>query len=115
MPGVDLNYFIKQANKLTQKIEERKKELAEETVERASGDGLVTVVATGNRELKSIKIDPKAVDPSDVAMLEDLLVAARDDARLRAHRRACGRGGAERTNGRAPERPRLVCLRLTNG
>jgi len=76
MPGVDLNYFIKQANKLTQKIEERKKALAEETVEGKAGDGLVTVVATGSQELKSIKIDPKAVDPNDVAMLEDLVVAA---------------------------------------
>jgi nucleoid-associated protein EbfC len=76
MPGVDLNYFIRQANKLTEKIEERKKKLAEETVEGKSGDGLVVVVATGVREVKSIKIDPKAVDPSDVGMLEDLVTAA---------------------------------------
>ena len=80
MPGVDLNYFIRQANKLTQKIEERKKELAEETVEGKAGDGLVTVVANGAQELKSIKIDPKAVDPADVAMLEDLVVAAVNSA-----------------------------------
>ena len=39
MPGVDLNYFIRQANKLTEKIEERKKELADETVEGKAGDG----------------------------------------------------------------------------
>jgi DNA-binding YbaB/EbfC family protein len=76
MPGVDLNYFIRQANKLTEKIEQRKKELAEETVESKSGDGLVTVVATGAQEIKSIKVDPKAVDPNDVGMLEDLLTAA---------------------------------------
>jgi len=76
MPGVDLNYFIRQANKLTEKIEQRKKELAEETVEGKSGDGLVVVVVTGTQELKSIKIDRKIIDPNDIAMLEDLVTAA---------------------------------------
>ncbi len=76
MPGIDLNYFIRQANKLTKDIEERKKALAEETVEGKSGDGLVTVVASGTQEIKSIKIDPKAIDPADPGMLEDLLTAA---------------------------------------
>ncbi|MBI3182538.1 MAG: YbaB/EbfC family nucleoid-associated protein [Myxococcales bacterium] len=76
MPGIDLNYFIRQANKLTEKIEQRKKELAEETVEGKSGEGLVTVQATGTQEIRSIKIDPKAIDPADPAMLEDLVVAA---------------------------------------
>jgi len=76
MPGVDLNYFIRQANKLTEKIEKRKQELADETVEGRSGDGLVVVTATAAQAIKSIKVDPKAVDPQDVAMLEDLLIAA---------------------------------------
>jgi nucleoid-associated protein EbfC len=76
MPGVDLNYFIRQANKLTEKIEKRKAELALETVEGKAGDGLVTVTATATQEIKAIKVDPKAVDPADLAMLEDLLVAA---------------------------------------
>ena len=53
MPGVDLNYFIRQANKLTEKIEKRKKELAEETVEGKAGDGRVTVVATGIQEIRA--------------------------------------------------------------
>lgn len=74
MPGVDLNYFIRQANKLTEKIEKRKQELATETVEGKAGDGLVTVVATGTQEIRSIKIDQKAV--GDLAMLEDLVTAA---------------------------------------
>ncbi len=50
MPGVDLNYFMRQASKLTEKIEQRKKELAEETVEGKAGDGRVKVVATGSGE-----------------------------------------------------------------
>lgn len=75
MPGVDLNYFIRQANKLTEKIEKRKQELAEETVEKKSANDLVIVTATCAQEIKSIKIDKAAVDPNDIAMLEDLVVA----------------------------------------
>jgi nucleoid-associated protein EbfC len=80
MPGIDLNYFIRQANKLTEKIEARKKELAEQTYEGRAGDGLVVVVVTGTQELKSVKIDPKAIDPADTSMLEDLLIAAVNSA-----------------------------------
>lgn len=76
MPGIDINYFIRQANKLTEKIEQRKKELADETVEGKAGDGLVVVVANGVQDIKSIKIAPKAVDSSDVSLLEDLVTAA---------------------------------------
>jgi|CXWL01.1.fsa_nt_gi DNA-binding YbaB/EbfC family protein len=76
MPGVDLNHFIKQANKLTAQIEKRKTTLADETVEGKAGDGLVVATANGVQELKGIKIDPKAIDPTDTAMLEDLVTAA---------------------------------------
>ncbi len=75
MPGIDINYFIRQANKLTEKIEARKKELAEETVEGSAG-GLVTAVASCVQELKQVRIDPKALEGGDKAMLEDLIVAA---------------------------------------
>ena len=76
MPGIDLNYFIRQANKLTEKIEARKKQLADESFEGKAGDGRVTVVTNGAQEVRSIKIDPALVDPSDIAMLEDLVTAA---------------------------------------
>jgi DNA-binding YbaB/EbfC family protein len=76
MPGVDLNYFIRQANKLTEKIEQRKQELANETVEAKSGEGRVTVVANCIQEIRSIKIDKAAIDPNDPGMLEDLITAA---------------------------------------
>lgn len=76
MPGVDLNYFIRQANKLTEKIEQRKKELAEETVQGQAGDGRVTVTVSGVQEVKSIKIAKELVDPNDLGMLEDLVTAA---------------------------------------
>jgi nucleoid-associated protein EbfC len=73
MPGVDLNYFIRQANKLTEKIEQRKKELADETIEGRAGDGRVVVTANGVQEIRGIKIDPAAIDPQDPSMLEDLI------------------------------------------
>lgn len=75
MPGVDLNYFIRQANKLTEKIEKRKQELSEETVEKKSANDLITVKVSCSQELKSIKIAAAAVDPNDIAMLEDLVIA----------------------------------------
>ena len=76
MPGIDINYFIRQANKLTEKIEERKKQLAEETVEGKAGDGRVVAVANGVQEIRSIKIDKAVIDPNDPSMLEDLVTAA---------------------------------------
>jgi nucleoid-associated protein EbfC len=76
MPGIDLNYFIRQANKLTEKIEQRKQELANETVEATAGEGRVTVVANAIQEIRSIKIDKAAIDPNDTGMLEDLITAA---------------------------------------
>ena len=76
MKGIDLNYFVKQANKLTERIERRKEQLADDTVEGRSGDGLVVVTANGVQEIKTIKIDKKAIDPNDASMLEDLVTAA---------------------------------------
>lgn len=90
MPGVDLNYFMRQANKLTEKIEQRKKSLAEETLEGQAGNGRVVVVVNGLQEVRTIKLDKDVVDPTDVAMLEDLLTAAVNAAlsASRAHMQA---------------------------
>jgi DNA-binding YbaB/EbfC family protein len=76
MPGVDLNYFIRQANKLTEQIEKRKQELATETVEGKAGDGLVVATANGVQEITRLSIDKKVIDPNDATMLEDLVAAA---------------------------------------
>ena len=76
MPGVDLNYFMRQATKLTEKIEARKKELAEETLEGRAGDGRVVVVVNGLQEVRSISLAKEVVDPAELAMLEDLVTAA---------------------------------------
>ena len=80
MPGIDINYFMRQARQLTTKIEKRKEELAKETVTGVAGGDLVTVTANGAQELQSIKINPKAVEPLDLAMLEDLVTAAANQA-----------------------------------
>lgn len=76
MPGIDINYFMRQANKLQKELEAKRAELNDVTVEGAAGDGLVKVVISGTQELKSLKIDPKALEGGDIAMLEDLIMAA---------------------------------------
>ncbi len=76
MPGVDLNYFMRQATKLTEKIEARKKELADETLEGRAGDGRVVVVVNGLQEVRSIALSKDVVDPAEVPLLEDLVTAA---------------------------------------
>ena len=85
-----MNYFMRQANKLTEKIELRKKSLAEETLEGQAGNGRVVVVVNGLQEVRTIKLAKDVVDPTDVAMLEDLLTAAVNAALFasRAHMQA---------------------------
>lgn len=72
----NLNQLMKQAQKMQQQLAAAQAELAEAEVTGTAGGGLVTAVVTGSGEVKSIKIDPKAVDPDDVETLEDLVVAA---------------------------------------
>jgi len=59
-------------------------ELGDKTVEASSGGGMVTVVANGKQEIVSIKIDPEVVDVNDVEMLQDLVLAAINDALYQA-------------------------------
>jgi DNA-binding YbaB/EbfC family protein len=72
----NLNQLMKQAQKMQQELVTAQAELAEAEVTGTAGGGLVTVVVSGSGEVKSIKIDPKAVDPDDVETLEDLVLAA---------------------------------------
>jgi DNA-binding YbaB/EbfC family protein len=76
--------MLKQAQKLQSKIFKLQEEMAEKTVETSVGGGMITVVANGKQELVSIKIDPEVVDPEDVHMLEDLVVAGVNDALKKA-------------------------------
>ncbi len=68
--------IMKQAQKLQQKMEEVQSALEEMEIEASSGGGMVTAVVNGRQDLLGIKIDPSVVDPEDVEVLEDLIVAA---------------------------------------
>lgn len=75
-----MNDMVRQAQILQKKIAKAQEELAEKTVETTVGGGMVTVVCTGAQEIRSVKIDPNAVDPNDVSMLEDLVLSAVNEA-----------------------------------
>ena len=77
--GMNMN-MIKQAQKMQQDMLKMQQELEEKTYEASAGGGVVTASVSGKRELKSLTIDPDAVDPDDVEMLEDLVLAALNDA-----------------------------------
>lgn len=72
--------MMKQAAAMQQKMQEMQEEAAKENVEFTAGGGMVKVVAGGDISIKSIKIDPKVIDPEDPEMLEDLIQAAVDGA-----------------------------------
>jgi len=78
--GFDMNKLLKQAQQMQSQMAQVQDELADETVNASAGGGMVTVTATGTGELKSIKIDPKAIDPEDPEFLEDAVLAAVNEA-----------------------------------
>ena len=80
MGGINMKMIQQMQNKMA-KIQQ---ELEETIVEGSSGGGVVTARVTGAKEFSGIKIDPSAVDPDDVEMLEDLITAAIQDAMTRA-------------------------------
>ena len=75
---------MKQAQKLQAKMQRLQEEMAEKTVETTSGGGMVKVVASGKQRIVSIQIEKEVVDPDDVEMLEDLILAAVNDALLKS-------------------------------
>ena len=72
----NMNQMIRQAQKMQEQMAEKQAELAEREFKAASGGGMVEVVFNGAKELKAITIKPEAVDPDDVEMLQDLVMAA---------------------------------------
>ena len=90
--------MMKQAGELQKKMGKIQEELAERTVEFSSGGGMVTVTARGDFSIAQIQINPDAVDPEDVEMLEDLVRAAVDGA-LSAVREMTAKEMAAVTNG----------------
>jgi nucleoid-associated protein EbfC len=81
----DMGDLLKQAQKMQEQLMEAQAAAAEQVVEGQSGGGVVKVTVTGGMEFQSVSIDPDAVDPEDVAMLEDLVLAAIHDAVAKAN------------------------------
>ena len=76
--------LVRQAQKLQSQMAKVQEEMAAKTVEGSAGGGMVTVIANGKQEVMSIKIDPEVVNPNDIEMLQDLVVAAANDALKKA-------------------------------
>jgi DNA-binding YbaB/EbfC family protein len=79
-----LGDLMRQAQKMQEEMQRVQEEARKKTVEASSGGGMVTVVANGNGELVSIKIEKDVVNPEDVEMLQDLILAAANEAIRRA-------------------------------
>ena len=81
MPGMpDLGALLQQAQRMQEELARSHQKAAQKKVEASAGGGMVTVEVSGARELLRLTIDPQVVDPKDVGMLQDLIVAAVNDA-----------------------------------
>jgi DNA-binding YbaB/EbfC family protein len=75
-----MNNMVRQAQKLQKKMLKMQEDLAIQTVEATAGGGMVKVVANGGQKIESIVLEKEVVDPEDVEMLQDLILAAVNDA-----------------------------------
>ena len=80
--------MMKQAQQLQSKMLKLQEEMADKTVETSSGGGMVKVVANGRQQVLSIQIEKEVVDPDDVEMLQDLILAAINDALIKSQEMA---------------------------
>lgn len=83
--GGSMNNMIRQAQKMQQDMMKAQEELEGKTYEAAAGGGAVSATVSGKKELVGVTIDPEAVDPEDVEMLQDLIVAAVNEALRKAN------------------------------
>ncbi|WP_022851301.1 YbaB/EbfC family nucleoid-associated protein [Limisalsivibrio acetivorans] len=81
---MNMQQMMKQAQKMQKKLEEAQEEAAKEVVEASAGGGMVTVKVNGKNELLDINIEKEVVDPEDVDMLQDLIVAAVNEGMTKA-------------------------------
>ena len=82
--GMNINSLMKQAKKMQEEMEQSQEELAQKTFEATSGGGAVTAVVYGTKVLKELKIKEDVVDPTDVEMLQDLIITAINEAMRKA-------------------------------
>lgn len=97
MPG-NMTNLMKQAQRMQKQMEETTKELESSEYTAQSGGGAVSVTVTGKKELVSVKLNQEVVDPDDIEMLEDLIVAAANEA-LRKADEASGEAMSKVTGG----------------
>jgi nucleoid-associated protein EbfC len=76
----DMNNLLQQVGQMQEEMQKAQEELAKETVEATAGGGMVKVTANGAGEIRAIKIDPKAIDADDPELLEDMVLAAVNEA-----------------------------------
>ena len=92
--GMNLGQLAKMAQQVQAQMAQVQDELREATVEATAGGGAVRVVVTGALEVRSIELAPDSVDPTEIGMLEDLVLTAVNDALARARRMAAARMAA---------------------
>ncbi|WP_026693538.1 YbaB/EbfC family nucleoid-associated protein [Peribacillus kribbensis] len=80
----NMQNMMKQMQKMQKKMEEAQANLGEEKIEGTAGGGMVTVIVTGQKEIVEVNIKPEVVDPDDIEMLQDLVLAATNDALKKA-------------------------------
>ena len=93
MPQPNMQQILKQAQKMQQDMLAAQEALKDEVVEASAGGGMVTVQVTGDLGVKSIKIDPQAVDPEDIELLQDMVLAAVNEAMRAAQELASSKLG----------------------
>jgi nucleoid-associated protein EbfC len=89
----NMQQLLKQAQKMQQDMAAAQEALKDETVEASAGGGMVKVVVTGDLDIKSITIDPEAVDPEDVELLQDMVLAAVNEGLRSAQELAASKMG----------------------
>jgi DNA-binding YbaB/EbfC family protein len=90
----NMNQMLKQVQQMQAEMAKAQEELESEIVEASAGGGMVTVKVTGGLEVKEIRIDPEAIDPEDADMLQDMVLAAVNEALRSAQELAASRLGA---------------------
>jgi len=93
MPQPNMNQMLKQVQKMQADMMKAQEALANETIDASAGGGMVTVTITGDLVVKDITIDPDAVDPEDVEMLQDTVLAAVNEAIRKAQEHAATKMG----------------------
>src|SRR5215208_8060682 len=94
MPQPNMNQMMKQVQQMQAQMLKAQEGLKDEVVEASAGGGMVTVKVSGALELKELRIDPEAVDPEDVELLQDMVLAAVNEALRSAQELAASKMGA---------------------